>query len=232
MAGVENRLVTIRSLFGAATILLALVILVVMPSTAQLSPGWRTPIIAFELARTELDLTWLAGPTAGELRAGFDLGHAFDMAFPFAYAGLLFTTLLLSARGQRRTAFKYIGLAVAVVTISADLCENMVLLEITKTLGAGSAIGDLLAPLAWTTWTKWLGIAVLAFLTSIARWNHRRLSAALCGLVGLVTLTAALVRSPMTGETMALGVTMMSALFAVGSIVELLRKRKRQTADG
>jgi hypothetical protein len=199
---------------------LSLTIMAVMPRTADLSPGWQTPIVALELAQSEEDVGFLAGDGAADARAAVDRGHAFDMVFPFAYAALLLLTLLGS---NPRPWLRATGVAAAVITVAGDLWENAVLLELTARLGRAEPVADLFGTLAAATWTKWLAIALLVALIAAARWRGARKRAVLCLPVVVLTPVAAVVRTPLTGEAMALAVVVTIASFVIGALVDLRR---------
>jgi len=154
------------TIFGIATILLGIIMLFTFPISADLSEGFRTPIIAFEFAKIETDLSFLSG--SGELnklnREKMDAGHFWDMGFPFAYGGFIVLMLLQITKGGHR--FVWLGILFAVSIIPFDINENLILLEITKALGNSASIEVLLLELHMATWFKWgaLGasIAVLA----------------------------------------------------------------------
>lgn len=150
--------------FGIATVILGVIMLFVFPSNAELSEGFRTPIIAFEFARSDADLAFLSGDGATSRlnRARMDTGHRWDMVFPFAYAGFIALLLLqIATRGQR-----WLGLAIpfALLIIPFDIRENTILLAITDALGNAESIELLLLELHVATWLKWgaLGISIAA----------------------------------------------------------------------
>ena len=123
------------AIFGIATIIVGIVMLFVFPISADLSEGFRTPIIAFEFAKTEADLSFLSG--SSELnrlnREKMDAGHIWDMGFPFAYGGFIALMLLQIAEGGHR--FVWLGVLFAVSIIPFDINENLTLLQITEALG-------------------------------------------------------------------------------------------------
>ena len=207
-----------RAVAALLTAALSLTLMAVMPQEAELSPGWRTPIIALELATSPADVAFLAGEQAAPLREAVDFGHAFDMVFPFAYAGLLLLTLLVSASAA---GLRIAGSVVALVVVGADVRENLVLLELTERLSQAAALDDLFSPLAAATWTKWIGIAALTALIGAARWSTARGRAALRFSLLALTLVAAIVRTPLTGELMALAVVITIASFVVGALLAL-----------
>jgi hypothetical protein len=152
------------AILGIATLVLGIIMLFVFPHKAELSAGFRTPIIAFEFAKTDADLAFLSGDSQISRlnRTRMDAGHRWDMAFPFAYAGFIaFLMSQIVARGRY-----WLGLAipVALLIIPFDLRENTILLAITDALGSSASIELLLQELHIATWLKWgaLGISVAA----------------------------------------------------------------------
>lgn len=160
-------LTLITSIFGLMTILLGLILLSILPSKANLSDGYRTPVIAFEFARVESDLSFLSGTSAVSQKNRKQMvnAHSWDMVFPFAYGGLLFLLLLgLFFNGFRLAA---LGLPISLLAIYFDLVENFTLLEILQILNSQSVVGEYLASLYPITWLKWGSIAICIFIISI-----------------------------------------------------------------
>jgi hypothetical protein len=154
------------AIMGIATVVLGLIMLFVFPSSAELSAGFRTPIIAFEFARTDADLAFLSGDseTSRLNREKMDAGHRWDTLFPFAYAGFIALLLLQSVtRGQYWLA---LAIPIALLIIPFDLRENSILLAITNALSNSASTEVLLQELYVATWLKWgalgLSITVLA----------------------------------------------------------------------
>jgi hypothetical protein len=174
------------AIFGITTIILGIIMLFTFPISADLSEGFRTPIIAFEFAKTEADLSFLSG--SGELnrlnRDKMDAGHIWDMGFPFAYAGFIALMLLKIAKNGHR--FAWLGVLFTVSIIPFDINENLTLIQITKALGNSTSIEALLLELHIATWLKWGAIGV-SIATLAARFvaSKEYLSA-------LVSLLAAL----------------------------------------
>jgi hypothetical protein len=148
------------AILGIATIILGIIMLFVFPAKAELSEGFRTPIIAFEFAKTEADLAFLSGylEPASSNREKMVAGHRWDMLFPFAYAGFIALMLLQAASKPHR----WLGIAIplALLIIPFDIRENIVLLEITEALNNSDSIGTLLQELHLATWLKWGAIGV------------------------------------------------------------------------
>ncbi len=188
------RLATTTALFAAATIGIAVAMIMTFPATADLPRGFWTPVLAFELARSEDDLDFLAGTDAeaARLRGQMDAGHRWDMAFPVAYGGFL--TLILLQLAFDRERLMWLGVPVALATIPADIRENLVLLDITATLEQGRSAADLLPALDAATWAKWGALAVAMGWSGIGLLRRgARLTGGLgavgAGAIGLTWLT-------------------------------------------
>jgi len=182
--------------FAVATIGLAAVMLTVFPATAELTRGFRTPVLAFELALSEQDLAFLAGPgeAAARARARMDAGHRWDTVFPFAYGG--FVALLLVQLARRHERLMWLGVPFALATIPTDLWENAILVDITAALGRGDPAAPLLPALYVATWLKWgvlavaLGVLAIGYLRKRARITGA-LAATSAGAIGLTWMARA-----------------------------------------
>jgi len=60
MTRLQTYTVFSSAIFGLATIFLGAILLGIFPSTAELAEGFQTPVIAFEFAKTESDLSFLS----------------------------------------------------------------------------------------------------------------------------------------------------------------------------
>jgi len=190
----QARLTTVTALFAAATVGIAAVMIATFPATAELTRGFWTPVLAFELARSEDDLAFLSGSgsAATGMRAQMDAGHRWDMAFPVAYGGFL--TLLLVQMARARERLMWLGVPFALATIPADIRENLVLLDITATLEQGRSAAGLLPALEVATWLKWGLLAVAMGWSGIGMLRRGArvtggLGAAGAAAIGLVWLT-------------------------------------------
>ena len=246
---VEPLLVGLRALWALGTAGLALWIMSLLPSSAPLEGGWKTPIIALELARTPADVAFLVGDDKAALRAAIDAAHAVDMAFPWAYAGLLLLTVVWLARSTRLqqagrggarssgVVSSWVGgrplLAVAfaltVLVVGADMRENSVLLALTAAVGRAAPVDALLEPLAWATWLKWGAIAALLLLLGGVAVVGRRWGWLVVALPAVVlTPAAGLSGSPTLGEAMGLSVTISIAVLVVLALVEAGQRALRR----
>lgn len=173
------------------------------PSDADLSDGWRTPILAFELARTEADLAFLAGLAAEPVRAAMDAGHRWDTVFPFAYGALL-AAALASVRQRWASA----GIGLALLAIPLDLVENHQLVAITDALRHGQSGAPWLPWLMAATWLKWGSLAAALGCYAAARGRQTPIVSLLCSVAPLLTVAAGLSGAPLLGEAMALVVVL------------------------
>lgn len=221
--GGERSLVVATVMAGVATIGLALVMLGVFPAKADLAGGFRTPIIAFEFARSEEDLDFLAGDseTARANRVAMDAGHRYDMFFPLAYGSML--ALLALRLARRGESVAWLGVAFALVTIPADIHENLVLLDITAAFDGGGPAEGLLPLLYSATWLKWWAIA--AAMAAIAgallhkkSWWLGGVSAVASGSIALTWLTSA---DAVVAETMTIVVFVFYIVFVAEALVAL-----------
>lgn len=215
------------ALFGIATILLGVVILFIFPSTAQLTEGFRTPIIAFEFARTDADLAFLTGSEelARVNRQMMDHGHHWDTAFPFAYAGFIALLLLgLAARGHR---WLWLGIPVALLIIPLDLRENGVLVAITQALGSGNS-AIVLQELHTATWLKWGALGISLAVLASGLLAERAFLAATVSMVAALGIAAcrASGSAPRVAETMSLLTALFFLYFGVRAIIYAWRLHK------
>lgn len=241
-----RRLERATAIAALATVALALTLGAVMPRTAEgLQGGWKTPIMAFELASSEQDLAFLAGPEAAPLRAAMDRGHVFDMAFPFAYGGLLALVLLAhrrrgarapapsggvatsrSAAPARRARLAAAGVAFALLAVPGDVAENVVLLSLTGRLDAGAPTADLLPWLIATTWLKWGSIGLALAVLAVCEWPSSKIVAVAAGLTAVsVALAAASGGAAGPGEVMGLAVGVGFGLPGVRALYRWARPR-------
>jgi len=194
MARLQKYTLLTSAFFGLATIFLGAILLGIFPSTAELAEGFRTPVIAFEFAKTESELSFLSGQSEISRlnREQMDAGHStWDMVFPFAYSGFI-AFLLLRIKKQGRS-FIWLGVAFAVFIIPFDINENLTLLQITSALAGSSSIETLLLQLHLATWLKWGAIgASIAVLAGGYVMNKNYLSATVAALaaIGIATCWA------------------------------------------
>lgn len=207
---------------GLSTAALGVALTLIFPAhMGPLPTGMRTPILAFELARTTAEVETMFGSPGGAGRAAWrqamDRGNYADFAFMLAYG--LFFVLLSHAFAQAGSRISSLSWRVAALPALADVLENLQLLAITGALG-----GDYAAPLAWLpvfTWLKWLGVAAV-YASWIPGMTRRgalgKIGALLATLNALATL-AALVTRGVAAELMGL----FGALTAIAAVTLAFR---------
>lgn len=208
-----------------ATLILAGILLIILPAKAELSEGFLSPIIAFEFARSEADLAFLAGASqqAQGLRSAMRLGLQYDMIFPFAYAGFIF--FLILAHPARAKWFTMVGAVIALTIVALDLNENRVMLNILDALDQSVSPGPPLAQLYLATWLKWGAIALAILFLALGLWQKNKISAGMALLVPLISVACLLSNSkPILTELMALVVSVFFLFFAVKAVF-LFRKK-------
>lgn len=227
MKTLEKYLTSITAIIGILTISLGLVILIVMPQSANLSEGFRTPIIALEFAQSEDDLAFLTdadadGPTN---RDKIDQGHKWDMAFPVAYGLFLALLLVQLAQSGFQPAWAFVPLAL--LAIPFDIWENTILIEITDILRNGGAAGHLLGRLQVATWLKWCAIGICAGAVGVGSWGKGELWSAGLGILTLIMTAVCwlLDSDPVCVEVMALLVFLFFLWFVVKQCYEYFLKR-------
>jgi len=150
-------------LSGAITIVLGLMITMTLPREAELADGFRTPILAFEFAKSDADVRFLsdADSSGKENRDKMIKGHVWDTYFPVAYGLLLFFMLL--GLGLKTKKLIWIGLPFALLAILFDLLENQTLMKIVDSLEESKSASEHFNELYIRTWMKWgaIGISIL-----------------------------------------------------------------------
>lgn len=207
----------IAAWLGALTVALALGLTFIFPSKmGPLPQGMRTPIIAFELARSVDEVETMFGAPESAERAAYvramDRGNYQDFAFLVLY-GLFFMALsrALIESGSKSAQW---GRWLASLPSAMDAMENVQLLAITRSLGGDYA--EALSRLQIVTWAKWIGIALIFATWIPALWSRGvagRVTAGLATFTLLATITAFFTRG-VAAELMALGVglTVLGAL--------------------
>lgn len=207
----------IAAWIGVVTTLVGIYLTLVFPREMGLLPaGMRTPIIAFELARTPTEIENMFGGVGDYERdmwkRAMDAGNKADYVFLVLYG--LFFIAFSRALMQAGSKSARVGRAIAALPSAMDAIENMQLLEITKALGGDYA--EALSRLHLFTWLKWLGIALIFASWVPALWSRgkvARMTACLAGSTVVATVAAYFTRA-VAAELMALGVglTVLGAL--------------------
>jgi hypothetical protein len=191
-----------------------------------LPDGLRTPILAFELARTREEVeTMFGAPQPSERSAwqrAMDRGNYADFVFLVAY-GAFFVTFsrALSASGDRVAE---LGRSVAPLPSIMDVLENWQLLAITRALGGDYA--EALSRLQLFTWCKWFLLAVLCATWIPGMWSRGalgRVGAVLAALTLAATALAFFTRG-IAAELMVLG----SGLTSLAALVVAFRSAKSE----
>jgi hypothetical protein len=209
--------------FGIATIVLGVIMLFVFPSHANLSDGFRTPIIAFEFAKTDADLAFLSGDNPGSrlYREQMDAGHRWDMVFPVAYAG--FITLLLLQIVAQGQYWLSLALPIALLIMPLDIRENRVLLAITHALGNGESIASLLQDLQVATWLKWGALGISLAALAIGYLAQQAWLAAILALLAAGSVAACRMSgsAPVMAEAMSAAISVFFLYFAIRSVARV-----------
>lgn len=222
--------------FGVATLALGAVLLVVMPSEGhRLAPGFHTPIIAFEFARSAADIEGVFGPGLADQRAplldAMDLGNRIDFLFLLAYGDFLLLVCLAVASesaGALRVAAR-IGALCSVVAEVCDALENVQLLAITASLREGTDYGEPLARLGVFTWGKWGGLLIafsclVPWLWRAGRWGR------VVALGTFVAVASALGSGPLRGSAHELLATAVFIMFVALWLLVWARQRAPRAA--
>lgn len=225
----QQLLIHSTSAFGIVTI----VLLCTFPITADLAQGFHTPIIAFEFAKSEADLSFLISNSELSVlnRNAMDNGHFWDMGFPFAYGGFIALALLQLANQVHRILL--LGTAVAILIIPFDIQENLVLLDITEALGQSADTTTSLSALAEATWLKWGALGASIFILAIGYGLAKH-----CATAALSFLTATSIGvcwiskgEPIAAEIMSASVAILFMFLTTKSVIAswAISRYRRQT---
>lgn len=246
-SAMENRQLNINKyivILGALAAAVGICITLLLPAKASIAEGFFTPIIAFELARSPDDLTFLMGSSesASMMRQQFYDGITWDMLFPFLYGGFIFLLLVkalrIEADSQQWTT--KLGVVSAATIPFFDVAENAAMLQILNALSAqGAIMPRFLQHLQLTTWLKWLAIGIAFGMLMLHFYTQARTqkttkhiaSMLVSGLCFCVTLAAFFTLHPLLGELMALSVVLCIAFFLVTNSRELIGNIKRMPSD-
>jgi hypothetical protein len=198
----------------------ALVLLAIFPtSMGPLPAGMKTPIVAFELARTSQEVELMFGPASSPERATWSAamtrGNQADFLFMALY-GLYFVLFsqALAAGYARSTRWSLLAALPALM----DALENLQLFAIASRLGG--SFEDVLPVLHWCTWGKWLSIALLLtlWIRPLSELGAFARTAALTAALTAVMSALAIFVRGMAAELMGLGVTMTLILTLIVSV--------------
>lgn len=196
------------------------------PGSAPMSAGFRSPVMALELAKSVDDLAFLQGDAAAELRAHLVRVQQLDWGFPLAYAGMAAAFFAgLGLRGGKLNGLAWAALAVALFAIPADYMENRVINRVLADLAIGADPSERLDALQAHTWMKWGAIGLYGALMAALMWvrGHRLL--ALPGVLVAASVVWAALSGAAGGpaEIMALAMIPFMLGFPVAAIM-LLRQ--------
>lgn len=206
----NTKLILAAVVMGVLMIGLTLIMLSVFPQKANLAPGYSSPIIAFEFARSEADVGFLVGEqlSSVENRDGMRLGHRWDMLFPFAYAGFLFFLLLQFYR-RGRSPILALAMIISITIVPFDINENLVLLGIVNAAESSALSPELFSKLYIATWAKWGAIAfsVAALAYCYFKTNRWILALSASAFTTIAVLSLALNSPPTMVELMAISLS-------------------------
>ncbi|MCA9566816.1 MAG: hypothetical protein KC656_03200 [Myxococcales bacterium] len=182
---------------AVGTALWALLLLSAFPEVDGLARGHGGSVLGLELATLPAHVAPLAGDAAEPARRAFDRGHALDMVFPLFYGGLL-AALLWRGRGPTSA----LGRVAAVLTVPADVRENLVLWDLTAELDAGGDGTVALAALPLATWTKWSCLAAALAATGVQEARVHELLGGTALLAAGAIVTLGLTGAPLVAQVM------------------------------
>jgi hypothetical protein len=215
------KLIRITALVGFLTLILAGLAIASFPSTAKLSDGFFTPIVALEFAKTPEDVAFLTGKDsqAIEMRNKMRSGQKVDMVFPFAYGGLLALTLLCLARAGVK--FAWFGLVFAVGVVGCEMWENLIIADMLTALDQAQPVSTLLLALSPAIWSKWWCLAASAGFIGIAAFTQKMPWTGGLGVLTFVALALTWFTDarPIVAEIMALISTVFLTFLSVRAII-------------
>ena len=210
-------------------LLLALVMLSIFPAEADLKEGFKSPIIAFEFAQSNSDITFLSGNSENSKRNrdAMRQGHQWDMVFPFAYAGYLLVLLLLAYKDGSTLAL--LGVPFAILIVPFDLYENFSLLIILDASQIGPVENGLFTKLFLATWLKWSAIAIaIGVLGTISLMRKYWISATI-GIGTLIIAVTSFISNSAPQLVEAMGA--MVSLFLLVSFISQINTARTVVCD-
>lgn len=202
---------------GVLSVIMAVGLTRIFPARmGPLPAGMRTPIVAFELARTREEVETMFGRSHAPERAAWqramDRGNYADFVFLLVYGAFLVSfSRALAASGSR---WAELGRRLAPLPAAMDVFENLQLLAITRSLGSDYA--EALSRLQLFTWGKWFALAIVCVAWVPALWSRAIAgrTTAVLAVFTLATTAAAFVTRGLAAELMTRGVglTLISAL--------------------
>jgi hypothetical protein len=208
-------------LAGLAVLLIAIFLMPKFPTdSAGIEPGYGSPIIAFEMARSVADLHAVFGtpddPERARRIAMMDDGNIWDFPFMIAYG--LFIALFLRAAGKASgNTIWYLLAMLGIVAGAADAIENNILLGLTADIEGAPDIGLL----AYPVWIKFFSIMITGVAGGVAIATQGRHFWRILGVVAAASalLTLPAFYDPATyGALLTLGVTICWTLMLIFAI--------------
>lgn len=155
-------------------------------------------IIAFEFAKTPEQITALfdlltpaedatSSLSVAEKITGLNIGNYIDFFFMLTYSSFLF---LFFKKAALHYNLKWLKLAMplAILAFISDIGENVFLLKIANAYPETTKITEALSVLPFFVWTKWLALALICALGSIAFLLGKRLITKLLAFVLIIPI--------------------------------------------
>lgn len=159
----RNRLFLPSGILGLGALVMTLVLALIGPrEVGPMSPGFITPVMAFEFARSEAEVVRLFEPEGSA--AAMDRVNRWDFLYMALY-GLFLVTFALAAALDSDQYTPWFAAGLALLIPLADAMENVQLLRLTSQSAFGGAgMADALGRLHLFTWLKWGGLALYFLL--------------------------------------------------------------------
>jgi len=201
----ERRALWLLRLAGSAVLVIFLLSAMVAPRAPvrENTPGFRNPVVAFELSsRPEHVFGIIGRPGSAErgivavrMRIATWIDFLFLLAYPCIYVGI---ALLLAAHGRISRGMAWVLMALPAVMVVGDALENRELLRLMQEVDP-SQMTPQLGRLRIFTLMKWYAVYAASALVTVPVWRETdwwRWSsgffalAALLGLAAIVHLPA------------------------------------------
>ncbi len=214
-------------LAGVLVLAIAAILMPKFPTDgAGFAPGYGSPVIAFEMARSVADLHAVFGtpddPARATRIAMMDDGNRWDFVFMVAYGAFVALFLHAAAAASGRTILSLMAM-LAITAAAADAVENVILLGITADLEAARDIGLLTYPV----WIKFLGLMVTGMAAGMVIATQGRHFWRILGVVaaaGALLVLPAFYDPATYGYLLTLGITVCWTIMLVFAISRWLKK--------
>lgn len=205
----RDRLFLLSGILGVGTLAVTLLMSYIGPhDVGPMAPGFRSPALAFEFARSEAEVRQLFEPEGSA--AAMDRLNRWDFLYMALYGGFL-TAFALAAAQETDQYAPRIAAGLAPLIALADVMENVQLFSLTRHLELGGDFGPALGWLRLFTWLKWAGLAIWFLLIGgyfrelSGRWRFVWLPA---GIPALLAVWA-FINPGQAGEMMVLSIGVM-----------------------